>query len=180
MTLHTRDYLAQLEVRDDGRTLEGIAIPYGTEAQIIEHRARYIEVFAPGAFADAATHPLTATHPRTGADLPIGRSVATSDRPDGLHGTWHVSATELGDEVLTLIRDGVPLGLSVGFVEGVSRWNRDHTRVERVTAGLDHVAVVRQGAYAGARITAVRTATGPPASRTAVRRLTLAIRRQVR
>jgi hypothetical protein len=173
MTLHTREFTAQLEVRGDGRTLEGIAVPYGTEARI----GRYVEVFARGAFADAGTHPLTATHPRTGADLPIGRSVELREQPDGLHGTWHVSDIELGNEVLTLVRDGVPLGLSVGFVEGRNRWNRDRTRVERLTATLDHVAVVRTPAYGDARIHAVRTATtdgswGPSAG--AVPRLTLA------
>jgi HK97 family phage portal protein len=66
----TREYAAQLQLRDDGRTLIGVAVPGGSEAQIVEGRARYVEVFARGAFADAGTHPLTATHPRTGADLP--------------------------------------------------------------------------------------------------------------
>jgi HK97 family phage prohead protease len=156
MTLYTREYAAHLQVRDDGRTLEGVAVPYGPEARI----GRYVEVFARGAFADAGTHPLTATHPRTGADLPIGVSVELREQPDGLHGAWHVSDTDLSNEVLTLVRDGVPLGLSIGFVEGRSRWNRDRTRVERVTASLDHVAVVRTPAYDGARIHAVRTAAG--------------------
>lgn len=134
-------YLAQLEVRDDGRTLEGIAVPYGTEARI----GRYVEVFARGAFADAGTHPLTATHPRTGADLPIGVSVELCDQADGLHGAWYVSDIELGNEVLTLVRDGVPLGLSVGFVEGRNRWNRDRTRVER---GERHPRPRRRRAHA--------------------------------
>jgi len=176
--LHVRHLAADLQVRDDGRTLEGVAIPYGQEAQIIEHRARYTEVFAPGAFANAAAHPLMVTHPRTGAELPIGVSVELHDEADGLHGAWHVSDVEVGNEVIVLVRDGVPLGLSVGFVEGVSRWNRDRTRVERVTAALDHVAVVRQGAYAGARITAVRAAAAVPP--VAVPRLTLALLRQGR
>jgi HK97 family phage prohead protease len=174
VTLHTRHLAADLELRDDGRTLVGVALPYGVEAQIVEGRSRYVETFIPGAFADAGTHPLTATHPRTGADLPIGRSVELRDETDGLHGAWHVSDIELGNEVLTLVHDDVPLGLSVGFVDGVSRWNREHTRVQRVTATLDHVAVVRTPAYAGARVSAVRTATPPGITPVAVPRLTLA------
>jgi HK97 family phage prohead protease len=172
MTLHLRHLAADLHVRDDGRTLVGVAVPYGTEAQIVEGRSRYVETFAPGAFADAGTHPLTATHPRTGAELPIGVSVELRDEADGLHGAWHVSDIDLGNEVIVLVRDNVPLGLSVGFVEGISRWNREHTRVQRVTASLDHVAVVRTPAYAGAGITAVRTA--PSTIPGAVPRLTLA------
>jgi HK97 family phage prohead protease len=175
MTLLTREFTAQLEVRDDGRTLIGVAVPWASEAQIVEGRSRYVEVFARGAFADAGTHPLTATHPRTGAELPIGRSVEMHDQADGLHGAWHVSDTEVGNEVLTLVRDGVPLGLSVGFVEGRNRWNRDRTRVERLSATLDHVAVVRTPAYHGARITAVRTAVATPVA--TVPLLTLARRR---
>jgi uncharacterized protein len=174
----TREYAADLQVRDDGRTLVGIAIPYGTQAEIVEGRSRYTETFAPGAFADAGPHPLTATHPRTGAELPIGVSVELRDQPDGLHGAWHVSDIELGNEVLILVRDGVPLGLSVGFLESRSRWNAQHTRVERVAATLDHVAVVRSPAYPGARVEAVRTAAERSKYPVAVPRLTLARRRR--
>jgi len=156
VTVLTREFTAQLEVRDggDGRTLVGVAVPWGVEARI----GSYTEVFARGAFTDTGAHPLMVTHPRDGSTLPIGRSVELEDRADGLHGAWHVSDVELGREVLTLVRDKVPLSLSIGFVEGRNRWNATHTRVERLTAALDHVAVVRKGAYAGAAITALRHA----------------------
>jgi phage head maturation protease len=69
-----------------------------------------------------------------------------------------VSDTLLGNEVLALARDGVPLGLSVGFMEvpGGSRWSGDRLRVTRTRAALDHVAVVRVPAYAGAGVVGVR------------------------
>jgi HK97 family phage prohead protease len=152
--LLTREFTAHLEVRVDGRTLEGVAVTYGTEAYI----GSYTEVFVRGAFANADEHPLMVTHPRDGGPLPIGRSVELEERADGLHGAWHVSDTDLGNEVLTLVRDGVPLGLSIGFVEGRSRWNPARTRVERLTAALDHVAVVRKGAYPGTGVTRLRSA----------------------
>ncbi len=79
-------------------------------------------------------------------------------RPTGLHGAWRVSDTQPGNEVLALPRDGVPLALSIGFIEGRNRWNATHTRVERLSVVLDHVAVVREGAYAGVAVTAVRAA----------------------
>ncbi len=62
----TRAYAATLEIRDDGRTIVGIAVPYGQETRI----GRYVESFAPGAFADAGTH---TPHRRT----PEGRGRAT-------------------------------------------------------------------------------------------------------
>ena len=66
-------------------------------------------------------------------------------------------------EVLELARDGVPLGLSVGFAEvaGGSRWSADRRRVTRTRAALDHVAIVRVGAYAGAGVIGVRAGGGP-------------------
>ena len=48
MTVLTRAYASKLELRDDGRTIVGIAVPYGQETRI----GRYVESFAPGAFAD--------------------------------------------------------------------------------------------------------------------------------
>jgi phage head maturation protease len=65
----------------------------------------------------------------------------------------------IGNEVLALARDRVPLGLSVGFLEvpGGSRWSADRQRVTRTSAALDHVAVVRVPAYAGAGVVGVRS-----------------------
>jgi len=162
ITLTRAVEVAELEVRSDGRTLEGTLMPWGQPASIVEPGSRYVEVFVRGAFdgTDPADVPLTRLHPRTGADLPIGVGVEFDDQPARLRGAWHVSDVEEGNEVLELARDKVPLGLSVGFAEvhGGSRWNHARTHVERVKATLDHVAVVRAPAYPGARITAVRGA----------------------
>jgi hypothetical protein len=75
-------------------------------------------------------------------------TVELEERADAAWGAWRVSKTALGDEVLALAADGVPLGLSVGFLEvaGGSRWSPDRCRVTRTRAALDHVAVVRVGA----------------------------------
>jgi phage head maturation protease len=163
MTILTRAVdLAELEVRSDGRSLEGTLMVFGEEADIREYGHRYVEVFVRGAFTgvDPAAVPLTATHPRSMAELPIGVTVELDDQASRLRGAWHVPPTELGDEVIALATAKVPLALSVGFVEvpGGSRWNPARTRVERLRAMLDHVAVVRRGAYPGATVTAVRGA----------------------
>jgi phage head maturation protease len=104
--------------------------------------------------------PLTATHPRDAGTLPIGLTVELEERADAAWGAWRVFKTALGDEVLELARDGVPLGLSVGFLEvpGGNRWHPDRRRVTRTRVHLDHVAAVRVPAYEGAGVVGVRGA----------------------
>jgi Escherichia/Staphylococcus phage prohead protease len=166
MTVLVRAFEATLHVRDggDGRTLHGALLPWGVEAQVMDRGRLVVETFERGALADVdpARVPLTARHPRDAETLPIGITTELDDRADAAWGAWRVSATVLGDEVLALARDGVPLGLSVGFIEvpGGSRWlSRD--RVVRTRAQLDHVAVVRVPAYAGAGVQGVRAAHAP-------------------
>jgi HK97 family phage prohead protease len=164
--IHVRDFTSSLALRDggDGRTLVGPVLPWGVEAKVVDRGRLVTETFQRGALADAVGQPgrvpLTATHPQDAGMLPIGVTVELRDEADALHGAWHVSKTMVGDEVLELARDGVPLGLSIGFTEvpGGSRWSADRQRVTRTRAALDHVAVVRQPAYVGAGIAEVRAA----------------------
>ena len=162
MTILTREVATGLHVRDDGdgRTLVGPLLPWGVPARVLDRGRLVVEVFERGALAgaDPARVPLTATHPRDAGTLPIGVMVELEERDDAAHGAWHVSDTMLGNEVLALARDGVPLGLSVGFAEipGGSRWSPDRSRVTRTRAALDHVAVVRVPAFAGAGVAGVR------------------------
>jgi phage head maturation protease len=168
MTVLIRMHQAELHVRDggDGRTLFGALLPWGTEAQVRDRGRLVTETFQRGALAgtDPATVPFMRTHPGNDPTmLPIGVTVELEERADAAWGAWHVSDTALGNEVLALARDQVPLSLSIGFAEvpGGSRWlARD--RVVRTRAELDHVAVVRVGASAGAGVVGVR-AGGRPA-----------------
>jgi uncharacterized protein len=160
--IHTRSFTSALHVRDggDGRTLHGPVLPWNVEARVLDAGRLVVETFARGALQgnDPARVPLTATHPRDAGTLPIGRTLTIEDRADAAWGEWRVSDTLLGNEVLALARDGVPLGLSVGFMElpGGSSWSPDRSRVTRTRAALDHVAVVRVPAYSGAGVVGVR------------------------
>jgi HK97 family phage prohead protease len=159
---HIRHFPWTLAIRDngDGRTLEGALLPWGVEARVLDRGRMVVETFQRGALAgvEASRVPLTARHPRDAQELPIGVTVELEERADAAWGAWHVSKTALGDEVLELARDGVPLGLSVGFreVDGGSRWSPDRRRVTRTRALVDHVAVVRTPAYVGAGVVGVR------------------------
>jgi uncharacterized protein len=163
--IHTRQFTSALHVRDggDGRTLHGPVLPWGIEARVVDAGRLVTETFERGALAgtDPGRVPLTATHPRDAGTLPIGRTLTIEDRADAAWGEWLVSDTMIGNEVLALARDGVPLGLSIGFAEvpGGSRWSADRQRVVRTRAELDHIAVVRQPAYVGAGVAGVREAT---------------------
>jgi uncharacterized protein len=162
MTVLLREVAADLRVRDDGdgRTLAGPLLPWGITARVLDRGRLVDETFERGALADAdpARVPLTALHPKDNQQLPIGVTVELEERDDAAWGAWRVSDTALGNEVLALARDGVPLGLSVGFMEmpGGSRWSPDRRRVVRTRAQLDHIAIVRKGAYAGAQVAAIR------------------------
>jgi HK97 family phage prohead protease len=164
MTILTRTHTTTLALRDDGdgRTLHGPLLPWGTEARVWDFTVRRMvtETFQRGALdgTDPGRVTLTATHPRDAGTLPIGRTLTIEDRADAAWGQWLVSDTNLGNEVLALARDGVPLGLSIGFAEvpGGSRWSADQQRVTRTRAALDHVAVVRVPAYVGAGVVGVR------------------------
>jgi phage head maturation protease len=156
--IHVRHTTSTLALRDggDGRTLHGPLLPWNVPARVLDPPigGRLVtEMFERGALADAdpARVPLTATHPRDAGTLPIGRTLSIEERADAAWGEWLVSDTMIGNEVLALARDGVPLGLSIGFeeVRGGSRWSADRQRVTRTRATLDHIAVVRVPAYAG-------------------------------
>jgi phage head maturation protease len=165
MTILTREVATGLQVRDDdagdGRILYGALIPWGVPARVLDRGRLVVETFERGALAgtDPVRVQLTARHPRdNNQQLPIGRGVELEERADAAWGAWHISKTAAGDEVLELARDGVPLGLSIGFLEvaGGSRWSPDRRRVVRTRALVDHVAVVRTPAYIGAGVVGVR------------------------
>jgi Escherichia/Staphylococcus phage prohead protease len=164
--LHYREHQTTLALRDDGdgRILHGPVVPWGVEARVYDRGRLVVETFERGALAAAepARVPLMRTHPRDPGTLPIGVTVELEERDDAAWGAWRVSDTALGNEVLALARDGVPLSLSIGFAEvpGGSRWSTDRRRVTRTRAALDHIAVVRVGAYRGAEVVGVRAGGG--------------------
>lgn len=152
--IHHRSHLTDVEIRTDGRTLHGTVVPYGVQTRI----GSYIESFARGAFAgtDPAAVPLLVAHRH--AALPIGRAVALVDESDRLAGEFTLAETRDAEEVLALARDGVPLGLSVGFMpaEGGDRWTADRRKVVRTRATLAEVSIVGVPAYPGAGVQGVR------------------------
>ena len=158
----TREVATGLQVRGepDQRIIYGPLVPWNVEARVLDRGRLVVETFTRGALAgtDPGRVVLTATHPADPGTLPIGRLVELEERDDAAWMAARVSRTAAGDEVLSLVADGVGLGLSVGFreVAGGSRWSPDRRRVTRTRAELDHVAVVRSPAYVGAGVVGMR------------------------
>jgi HK97 family phage prohead protease len=149
-----------LEVRGDGRTLVGIAVPFDTPTWIGDLGAE--EVFRRGSFARTIREradrvKILANHDRR--SWPLGRATLLREDPTGLYLEARVSATAAGDEALELIRDGALDAFSVGFQSIDERWSRNGDLVERLEVALREVSVVAFPAYDDARIVAVRSAT---------------------
>lgn len=157
-----RTFTPDLEIRatgkgGDGRTICGIAVPYGRPQRI---DSQLTEQFARGAFArqlnSAHRIRFTRDHMAHGGTL-IGKTTLLRDDPSGLYGEWRVSATPVGDETLELVKDGALTDLSIGFREGQNR-RLSGGILERVSADLREVSVVMEGAYGeGALVSSVRS-----------------------
>jgi len=157
MTIESRSYELDLEVRadGDGRTICGICVPYDVEQRI---HAGLTEVFLPGAFdgVTRAAHRVKLLMGHDSKGLPLGRATTLREDASGLYGEFRVSKTDIGDQALELVRDGVLTNLSVGFQPLKDNRRRDGI-VERVKAHLAEVSLVTFGAYGEkAAVAAVR------------------------
>lgn len=152
--LQNRSELMEMETRTaefrldnaEERTITGLAVPYGQDANI---GGAYMERFAPGAISDVADVKLFYGH-----ETPIGVVTSGRDTANGFEITARVSDTSLGNDVLTLMRDGALNKFSVGFVP--LEQTRDGNTITRTKVALREVSVVPFPAYSGASITEVR------------------------
>lgn len=154
-----RAHQADLEVRGDGRTVVGIAVPFDSPTHIRDASGTYTEIFRRGAFARTISDrgdrvKFLVQHDRR--SLPLGRASLLREDATGLYGEFRVSKTQQGDEALELIRDGALDAFSVGFRPIRNNWNGDKTMVERTEARLDEVSAVAFPAYDGALIAGIR------------------------
>jgi len=153
-------YRLPMELRDvdsDGRTLEGVVVPYDETSYLTPNPAG--ERVLRGAFAKSAKQRGGRVFLFRGHDHghPVGRAVTFSDEPDGLHGTFQIRTSLLGDETLADVREGYLPGMSVGFRPLQTRRGAAG-ETEVVEAQLMEVSLVAIGAYDSARVLALREA----------------------
>lgn len=146
-----------------GRTVHGLAVPYDqvTQIQELDDRGRvvdYSEKFTYGSFARSIRERGHKVKLLVGHDtrkLPVGKAVELREERDGLHAAFEVSDTSLGNDLLTLIRDGIADSFSIGFTPVREQWESG-VRVH-LEAGLREVSAVTFPAYPGALIAGVRS-----------------------
>ena len=151
MELETRDIELRLEDAEE-RTIRGLAVPYDQDANI---GGAYLERFVPGAIDSVEDVKLFYGH-----ETPIGVVTSGRDTDEGFEITAKVSETSLGNDVLTLMRDGALNKFSVGFVP--VEQTRDGQTITRTKVSLKEVSVVPFPAFAGANITEVREEAAEP------------------
>ncbi|MGI5192267.1 HK97 family phage prohead protease [Streptomyces sp. CA-288835] len=162
---------------ETGRTVFGLAVPYGVDTDIREHGSSYIERFAPGAFARSIDERGSKVRLFVGHEarrLPIGRATELREASDGLHAAFHIPATRDGDDALELVRTGVVDAFSIGFRPIRNRQDGDVT--VRTEAALIEVSLVGIPAYEGAAVAGVRTASPALSVDVARRRLDLILK----
>lgn len=152
----------QVAVRS--REIDVLAVPYGTPAQVFDPGlGLYTETIAPDAFGTPARPNRIKVLRDHDLHRLIGhcRSVHPN-RADGLHATFHVAQTPLGDESLALAKDG-SLHVSVGFAADPDGddWNRDRSEVVRHRCQAWEMSLVPFPAYDEADVLAVRRAPDP-------------------
>ena len=147
-------------VNAPGRVIDLLAVPYGELSMLTQNPNG--ERVAFGAFADACREPskvfLFRGHDH---NFPIGRAVALWEETDGLHGTFIVRESALGDEVLADVLDGYLPACSVGFKPTtVGRGQQGETVV--MAGDLREVSLLPIGAYDSAKVLALRRPTDQP------------------
>ena len=150
------------ETEGDGRTLEGVIVPWDRPAQVLRP-IKGIELFRRGALTktlrDRTTPiPLLGLHAENG---PVGKLVDSHDDEVGQHAVFRLFNTAAARDAAELVREGIWTGLSVGGTGIPARTKVTHQTdgsklVERFEIRLDHVGLVRTPAYADARVLALR------------------------
>jgi len=158
-----RTFAAELTA-GDGRTVDVRIVPYGeriTHADGFGGVARgvpYEEEWLPGVFShqvNAASRVLANVEHQAGIAGIVGHGVALRESSDGFHGSFKMHDTPDGDKALLLIREKVIEGVSLEAVPVRSVRSKAGV-VQRAKANLRAVAFTRFGAYAGAKVLALR------------------------
>jgi len=157
-----RTFQAPLEVKE-GRIVEGCCVPYGEATKVRDSPdgPAYYERFEPGAFRkhlNAANRIELRYEHRDDLAHSVGVGRALYEEARGLFGTFLIHAGAFGDQALELVRAGILPGFSISFSDRFTQWKRAEDQVVvRESCELHEVSLVRQPAYAGAVVTAVRS-----------------------
>lgn len=136
----------ELRANPETGTVEGIAVPWDTPTSV----GSYVESIARGSVEEGEIK-FFWQHREI-----IGRVTETKDTDAGLWIRAKISDTATGRDALTLLRDGVVDGLSIGF-EPIE-WRDDDGMVVRTKIRIREVSGVNFPAYVDAKVSHVREA----------------------
>lgn len=133
-------------VEQEERTVRGVAVPYNDPVDV----GGYKEQIAPGAVVPRDNVMLFYGHTE-----PIGKVIASESTETGWEITAKISETSRGNDILTLLRDGVLTKFSIGFLP-IEEEDIDGI-VTRTRIDVREVSVVPIPAYEAADIKEVRS-----------------------
>jgi len=142
----TREFQVRLSDTEE-RTIVGLAVPYGQEIDLTGNTK---ERFEAGAIKTVEDVKLFYGH-----EEPIGKVLEGRDTEEGFEIVARISDTVRGNEVYTLLQDGVLNRFSVGFFPVKDR--KEGQTIVRELVDLKEVSVVPFPAFEGAKITEVRS-----------------------
>jgi HK97 family phage prohead protease len=158
-----REFAAELTA-GEGRTADVRIVPYG---EVITHNdghggvprgVDYREEWLPGVFAhqlNAANRVHANFEHQQGVAGIVGHGRALRETRDGFHGSFEFHKTPGGETALELVRAGALDGVSLEAVP-VKNIKAAGGVIQRAKANLYAIAFTRFGAYAGARVLALR------------------------
>lgn len=154
--------VAGRDVRSDGRTLFGIAAPYGQAARI----GTFDEKIARGAFArtlrEGSDVMLLRDHDQTQLLARTrNRSLVLEDQPGGLGFRAELAEFTLADDTLAMARAGLLAGCSIGFFVRGESWSAN--RDQRTLADVELVEISAVAAAVAYPNTAIAARAARPA-----------------
>jgi HK97 family phage prohead protease len=150
------------DIRTSGRTLHGLAAPFGKAADI---GGMFRETIAAGAFAATIARDDIRALADHRADALLARTrsgtLRLTETPDGLQYAIDVPQTTLGNDLLTLATRGDLSGVSIGFVATDESWPDPRARQLRAVT-LHEISVITGGtpAYDGTSVAVRHLAAG--------------------
>lgn len=153
------------------RYLEGLAVPFGVDADI----GGYVERHAEGSFTHSTragtgkSLPLLIAHDNRSLGAVAGHVVKWTNGADGLRGVWQLNDTPNAQMAAALADNDDVTGLSIGFQPIRSTWEMldvdewapelgpaHKDRVTRTESRLLEVSITPTPAFADAQVTAIR------------------------
>jgi HK97 family phage prohead protease len=106
--MERKAFATEFKVSGDGRTVEGYASTFGNIDAVGD-------VVVAGAYKRTLAHRMDRIKVLRDHEHPIGKPIEASEDSKGLYTKSRISDTPLGNETLTLLRDGVLDRMSIGY-----------------------------------------------------------------